>query len=257
MKKLLLLAMTAFITTGAFSLTGRDIMEMVEEKESPNSMHGLVELLITEANGSVKKRIIEMWSLEDSNELSKQIMVFRAPASVKNTRFLIKEKDDGDDKWIFLPALGKVRRIASSDGESSFMGTEFTYDDMSSREIDDYTYKYLKDEALDGYDCYVVEATPKDLDDNQYSKTTAWIIKDSDMLTVIKMDLYNKKGELNKVLTVKDLEKLDGYWIPNKSTMTNLLNNRKSTIVNKKVEVDKKTNPALFGKRYLTTGKIK
>lgn len=232
-------------------------MEMVEDKKSPDSMHGLVELTITEADGSVKNRIIEMWSVEDDNDLSKQIMVFRTPASVKNTRFLIKEKEDGDDKWIFLPALGKVRRIASSDGGSSFMGTEFTYDDMSSRDIDDYTYNYLRDEELDGYECYVIESTPKDLDDNQYSKTVAWIIKDKDILTPVKMELYNKKGELNKVLIVSDLEKTDGYWIPNSTTMKNLLNKRSSTIINKKVEVDKKTNPALFEKRFLTTGKVK
>lgn len=256
-KSIVLFTVFTFFTSGLFSLTGRDIMEMVEEKDSPNSAHALVELNITEADGSVKNRVIEMWSKEDDDELSNQIMVFRAPASVKNTRFLIKENGDGDDKWIFLPALGKARRIAASDGESSFMGTEFTYDDMSSRDIDDYTYKYLGDETVDGYDCYMVEATPIDLDDNQYSKTVAWIVKDEDILTPIKMELYNKKGELNKILTIDELEKIEGYWIPNSTTMKNILNNRASTILNKKIELDQKTNPALFGKRFLTTGKVK
>ncbi len=69
--------------------------------------------------------------------------------------------------------------------------------------------------------------------------------------------MYNKKGELNKVLTIKDLKKTDGFWIPGSTTMENLLTSRSSTIVNKKVEVDKKTNPGLFEKRFLTTGKVK
>lgn len=256
MKRLTLITLLTFIATGVFSITGRDIMEMVEEKESPKTAHALVELHIKEADGSVKNRIIEMWS-RDNNDLSNQIMVFRTPKSVKNTRFLIKENETGDDKWIFLPALGKARRIASSDGESSFMGTEFTYDDMSSREIDDYTYEYLGDQEVDGYDCYIVESTPVDPEDNQYSKTKAWIVKDKDILTPIKMELFNKKGELNKILTINDLEKIEGYWIPNSTTMTNILNDRSSIIINKKIELDKKTNPGLFGKRFLTTGKVK
>lgn len=255
---LILFTLITFITTGAFSLTGRDIMQMVEDRNSPESLHGLLELTIKEANDSVKTRIIELWSVEDNEDLSKTIMVFRAPSAVKNTRFLTQENDGADDdQWIFLPALGKVRRIASSDGDSSFMGTEFTYDDMSSREIDDYTYQYLTDETVDGYDCYVVESIPKDLSDNQYSKTTSWVVKDKDIIRPIKMNLYNKKGELEKVLTVEELEQIDGYWISTTTTMTNLLNNRSSTIKNKKIEVDKKTNPAVFGKRFLTTGKVR
>lgn len=259
MRNILVLSILSFfITTGAFSLTGKDIMQMVEDRNNPDSLHGLLELTITEANSSVKTRIIELWSAEGSDDLTKRIMVFRSPSAVKNTRFLTKENDgDDDDQWIFLPALGKVRRIASSDGDSSFMGTEFTYDDMSSREIDDYKYKYLSDETINGYDCYVVESIPKDLSDNQYSKTTSWISKDKDIIRPIKMELFNKRGELEKILTVDELEQVDGYWIAKKTTMTNLLNSRSSTINNKKIEVDKKTNPAIFGKRFLTTGKVR
>lgn len=258
MKRVVLLTGFLTIFTILAGESGREIMEKVEAKDAPDSVHALVELVITESDGSEKNRTIEMWSREDNKGLSNQIMVFRAPKSVKNTRFLVKEVNGSDDnKWIFLPALGKARRIASSDGGSSFMGTEFTYDDMSTRNIDDYLYNYLGDKEINGYQCYIIESIPKDIDGNQYSKTVSYIIKDKDFLIPIKMELYNKKGELNKLLTVNELKKVDGYWIPFSSTMENILNDRKSQIVNKQIEVDKKTNPALFGKRFLTTGKVK
>jgi len=256
MKKLLVIGLL-LSTSLIYSVTGLDVMEMMEAKKSPDSTHMLVELIITEANGSEKSRVVEMWGNLDSNELSNQIMVFRAPASVKDTRFLIKENESGDDKWIFMPALGKVRRIAASDGDSAFMGTEFTYDDMSGGDIDDDNHKLLKEESLDGYECYVVESIPKDLSDSQYGRRVQWIIKDSDILIPIKVELYNKDGELNKVLTIRDLEKIDGFWIPGSTKMANLLNDRSSVIINKKVEVNKRINPALFEKRFLTTGRVK
>lgn len=257
MKKIILTLLLISLTTTVFSLTGKDVMEMMEAKETPKTTHMLVELKITESNGSVKNRIVEMWGATGNNDLSNQIMVFRTPASVKNTRFLIKENQTGDDKWIFMPALGKVRRIAASDGDSNFMGTEFTYDDMSAGEISDYTHKLLKEELYNGYNCYVVESIPKDLDDNQYSRRVQWIIKDPNILMPIKAELYNKKGELNKVLTISELEDYDGFWLPTVTRMENLITNRSSEMINKKAEVNKRINPALFEKRFLTTGKVK
>lgn len=257
MKRTVLIVLFIGITSTIFSITGQDVMEMMEDKESPKSTHMLVELKITETNGSVKNRVVEMWGVTGKNDLSNQIMVFRTPASVKNTRFLIKENETGDDKWIFMPALGKVRRIAASDGDSNFMGTEFTYDDMSAGEINDYTHKLLREETLKGYNCYVVESIPKVIEDNQYSRRVQWIIKDPNILMPIKAELYNKKGELNKVLTISELEDYDGFWLPTVTKMENVITNRSSEMINKKAEVNKRINPALFEKRFLTTGKVK
>lgn len=257
MNKLILVVGFMFVAGLGFSITGEDVMKMVDEKKSPDSTHALVELIITEKNGSRKQRTVEMWGITDSKDISKQMMVFRAPASVKNTRFLVKGNGDGDDKWIFMPALGKVRRIAASDGDSAFMGTEFTYDDMSSRNIEDDNHKLLREETFGGYSCYVVESVSKDLKSSQYGKRIQWVVKDDDILTPIRVELYNKKDTLNKVLTITDLENIDGFWIPNITTMENLLNNRSSIINNKKIEINKRTNPAVFEKRFLTTGKVK
>lgn len=257
MKKIILTAIFLLVTSTVFSITGLDVMNIMDEKESPKFTHALIELIITESNGSEKNRIVEMWGNTDSKDLRKQIMVFRSPASVKNTRFLIKENGEGDDKWIFMPALGKVRRIAASDGGSAFMGTEFTYDDMSGREIYDDSHKLLREEKVGTYNCYVVESIPLNLSLSQYSRRVQWIIKDKDILIPVKVELYSKKGKLNKLLTLEDLKNINGFWIPGTTKMENLLNNRSSVIKNKKIEINKRINPALFEKRFLTTGKVK
>lgn len=257
MKKVILTISFILVATVGFSITGRDVMDKMELKETPKSTHALVELLIIESNGSVKDRVVEMWSLTGSDDLNRQMMVFRAPASVKNTRFLVKENESSDDKWIFMPALGKVRRIAASDGDSAFMGTEFTYDDMSGGDIDDDTHTLLREEELDGYNCYVVESIPKDMSDSQYNRRVQWIVKDNDILMPIRVELYNKKSMLNKILTISKLENIDGFWIPSSTKMENVISNRASEINNKKIEINKRTNPAYFEKRFLTTGKVK
>ena len=137
------------------------------------------------------------------------------------------------------------------------MGTEFTYDDMSSRDIDDYSYSYIGDETINGYECYIVESKALNQSESSYSKIISWIIKDEEILIAIKVELYNKKSELNKILTIEDIKKQGEYYIPNSSTMNNLLSGRSSTIINKQLELDMKVSDSLFEKRFLTTGKVK
>ena len=93
---------------------------------------------LVDKNGDVSSRRIEQYSMDDADDLGRVLMIFHAPASVKNTRFLVMEKegDADDDQWIYLPAMQRVRRIAASEGSSSFMGSDFSYDDMSSRDIE-------------------------------------------------------------------------------------------------------------------------
>ena len=119
-------------------------------------------------------------------------------ASIAKTRFLQVENEIGkdDDKWIFLPALGRVRRISSSDKTSSFVGSDFTYGDMETREVSEDTHKLLKEEKYGKYDCYVVESVPVEKDDSQYSKRVTWVTKDS--YVPVKAELYSKKTNINK-----------------------------------------------------------
>ena len=106
-------------------------------------------------------------------------MFFQSPADVRNTSFMNWSYDKAgkdDDQWIYLPALKKVKRISSDSKSDYFMGSDFTYDDLGDRKLEDDTHKLLREEALDGIDYYVVESVPVD-EDYMYSKTITWINK--------------------------------------------------------------------------------
>ncbi len=249
-----------FILTGLTLISAQDgyeIMKKMDEKTTPKTSHSLVQMILTDQHGQQNERVIEQWSAKDNNENTHSIMIFHSPASVKNTRFLTREnKDREDDQWIFLPALNKVRRIASSDEGSSFMGTEFTYSDMGSRELNDYTYKYLGEETIQGYECYIVESNPKPNTDSPYTKTISWITVDEGILTVMKAEIYKSETEILKVLLVEKISKISGYWIPTKIIMTNTQNQRSTTIVQQKLELDKAVNSQRFSQRFLETGRV-
>ena len=108
---------------------------------------------------------------------------------MKDTRFLVLEqKGRPDDKFIYLPTLRRVRRIAAEEGGQSFMGSDFTYDDMSSRDIDDDVHTLLREENLDGVPCYVVKSVPKDAKNSQYHHRVSWVRKDN--FIPIRVEIY-------------------------------------------------------------------
>lgn len=259
MKKLLTLGcLLGLFLQNAFSMTGLDIMNKVDAVKEPNTVRNAIKLEIIGSDGEIKERLIESWGMKSSTGSDMTVMVFRAPASVKNTRFLTLEvKGHDDDQWLYLPALGKVRRIVSGDGNSSFMGTEFTYDDMASRDVDEDTHTLIGEERVGEYDCWIVESVPVDKKDSAYSKVNWWIIKTDNMLIPLKADLFDRKGKLKKQLFASEIINRDGYWTADKVKMVNVQNNRASILTTIKSKVDGKVNPKYFTKRYLSTGKVK
>jgi len=255
MKRTGLTALILLLAGSLFAQEGREVMEKVENRQTPRSSRALVTMVLQEKGESPRERQVEMLMLEGSGGLSRSLIIFRSPQSVANTRFLNAQNEGSDDdKWIYLPALKKVRRIASSEGNSSFMGTDFTYDDMSTRELDDYTYTLLKEETIKGYDCWVVESLPKEGTDSQYSKTISWIGKES--LNPVKVEMYDQEGALLKVAETGKLEEIQGHWTIMVNTMTNVQTDHSTTIRMEKIQYDRPLNPKLFTPRFLETGRL-
>ena len=251
----IVVVLIALAISPVFAIDGYEIMKAVDEKPAPSTTHALVRLVLIDTDGSEAERIIEQWGAE-SGPKTASVIVFHSPASVKNSRFLIlAEEGKPDNKWLYLPALRKVRRIAASEGDSSFMGTEFSYDDLSSRDPDDYRHTLLREETLDGYLCYVVESIAKPGVDSNYSRTVSWIVKDEDILTALKIEMYDNGAEPLKVFTVKGLEEIEGYWIPMEVSMKNLSNGKETLMVQQRIVLDEPVNTRLFTTRFLETGR--
>ena len=120
-------------------------------------------MLLKNRNGDESLRHIRIRTLEVEGDGDKSMSIFDKPFDVKGTAFLsYSHKSGSDDQWLYLPALKRVKRIASRNKSGSFMGSEFAYEDISSQEVEKYTYKYLRDEACGDRECVVMERYPVD-----------------------------------------------------------------------------------------------
>jgi len=237
-----------------FALDGREIMDRVDKRPTGKTSHARVRMDLIDSKGQVNTRSVEMFTVKGEKDLKKLVIVFHAPASVKDTRYLAVENEGrDDDKWIYLPALKRVRRIAASEGGSSFMGSDFTYDDMSDRDVDRDNHKLLREEKLESYQCYVVESSAKDPKDSQYSKRISWVAKD--LWIPVKIELYDKKGNLQKVATMDKIDTIQGFVTPLQTTMKNVQKGTATVLVMEKFVWDEPLPSSLFTTRYLETGK--
>ena len=177
-------------------------------------------MILRNKRGQESKRELEIRTLEVKDDGDKSLTVFHTPRDVRGTALLtFSHGVDPDDQWLYLPALRRVKRIASNNQSGPFMGSEFAYEDLSSQEIEKYTYKYLKDEKIDGVDCFLVEQYPV-RKDSGYTRLQTWI--DKDEYRVRKIDFYDRKGALLKTLTPSDYKQFLGkHWRAQRMNMVN------------------------------------
>jgi len=166
---------------------------------------------------------------EQADDGDKTLIVFDNPRDVKGTAFLSHtHKSETDDQWLYLPALKRVKRISSSNKSGPFMGSEFAYEDISSQEIEKYTYLYLGDEAFDGRDHFKVERFPSNAKSG-YHRQVVWF--DQAEYRVWKIDFYDRKNDLLKTLTYSDYHQyLDKYWRANVMHMVNHQTGKSTTL---------------------------
>lgn len=179
-----------------------------------------LKMVLRRANGQETVRRLRIKLLEVEGDGDKGLTIFDQPRDVQGTTFLnYSHALQPDDQWIYLPALRRVKRISSKNKTGRFMGSEFTYEDMSSMQVEKYDYKYLRDDSLDGLDTYVVEATPKD-EFSGYTRQIVWI--DKTELRARKIDFYDRRDSLLKTMRMQDYQQyLDKYWRAGKFAMSN------------------------------------
>ena len=170
----------------------------------------LAQMVLKNRQGQTSSREMKIQALEQKKDGDHRLITFAEPRDVKGTAFLVHTKKVGnDDQWLFLPALKRVKRISSNNKSGPFVGSEFAYEDLSSQEVEKYTYRYLKDETVDGMSCYVVERYPEDKKSG-YTRQITWI--DKEQYRVLKTDYYDRKDALLKTLTAKGYKEYNGYW---------------------------------------------
>jgi hypothetical protein len=240
--------------------TGRQIMEWVDERDDGDLMTQDMQMILIDKNGGQRKRTMRSYGM-DKDEDNWSIMFFLDPADVKDTGFLTYDYDDtskDDDQWLYLPALKKTKRIASGDKSGAFMGSDFTYADMTERNLDNYDYKLLQESEVDGHKVWVVEAIPntdEEIKETGYTKQVIFVRQDNKV--VVRAKSWLKKGSRHKYFDVKKLEQIDGIWTPTELHMTTKKGSKtlhKTILVNNNVKYNQEIDEDSFSIRKLEQG---
>jgi outer membrane lipoprotein-sorting protein len=177
-------------------------------------------MILRNRQGQASERELRVRALEGADG-TKSLCLFDSPADVKHTVLLTHtHKAQADDQWLYLPSLKRVRRIAAQNKSGSFMGSEFSYEDIATHVLEKYTYHWLRAEVCDGQDCFVIERRPLDRRDSGYLRQIVWI--DKQEYRTLKIDYYDRKDSLLKTLTFREYRRyLDRFWRPHDMTMVN------------------------------------
>ena len=213
----------------------RAIMEKVEARDDGDNEIADMEMVLIDKKGNKRLRQIKTFS-KDKGEDTLRLMFFAHPADVKDTGFLTFDYDDpdrDDDQWLYLPALRKTKRIASSDKSGSFMGSDLSYADMTSRNLDDYDFTLKKEVDVKGHKTWLIETLPrtkKVIEETGYTKSYLFVRQDN--YVVIRSIGWIKDGRLLKYMDVKKLAEIDGIWV---GTETHIFKKKGKQIVHKTI----------------------
>ena len=189
----------------------------------------------------------------------KSVMIIIDPPSERGIGFLQYDYEDQDkdsDQWMYLSALGKVKRIVSGNDDEpktgTLFGSEFGYEDTEQAHVDDFTYRIIKEEKYQGKDCWVIESlpTPQHARKSNYSKTEQWI--DKERLLMLKAKMYDRRGKLIKQMTQSDFIQKDGIWVGQKMNMNNVQSKRISTMKLENIALNVPVDDQLMSQRTLT-----
>ena len=188
-----------------------------------------MEMVLIDAYGSETKREMQGHILEVKGDGDRSLMIFMSPSDVRGTRMLTWSKREGnDDQWLYLPSLRRVRRISSNNRMSSFMGSEFSFEDLGSQEVERYNFKFLKDDKYNDEEVHVLQRVPKDR--SGYSKMVMYVSKSK--LLPLKIEYFDRREELLKTGEFKNHTEYKvgnkKVWRSNEIHMNNVQTQKKS-----------------------------
>jgi len=204
----------------------RAIMEKVDARDDGDNQTGDMQMVLIDKRGKQRVRKIATF-IKDKGDDTYRLMFFLHPADVKDTSFLTYDYDDpkkDDDQWLYLPALKKTKRIATSDKSGSFMGSDLNYADMTSRDLEDYDYSFYekgKEAEVRGNKVWVIWSTPRSkevIDETGYKKSLLFVRPDINM--VVRGINWVKDGGYLKYMDMRKIEQIDGIWVATDTLVT-------------------------------------
>ncbi len=209
-----------------FAQEPRQIVQEAQRRGRSNSQRYEGVLEVTSADSKVTRKSWQTWRLGSYGD-SKAIIRFTAPAEVKGVALLvINHPERSSDQWMWTPAIARDRRIALQDRSTRFFGTDFSFEDLEERDVDQYDYRFTGEETIDGAPCWRIDARPKQSKTSQYTLSRTWIRKDN--YVAAQYENFIKDQPVRR-LEQKDIQNIQGIWTARTLEMTDL--RRKSRTV--------------------------
>ena len=192
-------------------------------------------MILYNRQGQKSQRRMHSRSFEMKNDGDKSMIIFDQPRDIQGTAFLtFTHSLKADDQWLYLPALKRIKRISSNNKSGPFMGSEFSYEDLASQEVDKYTYKYIKDDNFEGSDTFVFERYPT-YKHSGYTKEIVYM--DKKMYQPLKVIFYDRKSSILKTLLFQDYHlHIKKYWRPTKMKMINHQTGKSTDLIWNKIQ---------------------
>ncbi len=226
--------------------SGPEIAKLLNERSMPFSMSSKISMTLTNSKKKMRKSVMIS---KFTNRNKYQLIWVLEPKSDRGMSFLKKEHSDQNHEMrIWLPAFNKIRRINANRMGDSFMGSDLSYEDMTSRSLSENNYFRLEDEMIEGDSCYVLEVIPKAKLKNSYSMHQVWISKDN--FHIVKEKSFDKNNKLKKMKTFF-YTKVESYFVASKIFVKNFQKNHTTNLNIENIKVDTEIDNALFQEKSL------
>jgi len=221
------------LAAGAEAQDARQIVQESQKRGEAKSERYEGRLQVFEAGKTITEK---RWQYErlGSYGNSQSVLRFTAPPEVKGVALLvIYHADRASDQWMWTPAIGRERRIALQDRSTRFFGTDFSFEDLEERDVDQYTYRMLGDEAIDGAACWKIESTPKEAKSSQYTRSIVWVRKDDYAFARIENFV---RDQVVRRLNYSDIQNVQGIWTARQLEMADLRRNSRTRLTLDKLQ---------------------
>ncbi len=238
----------------AASAQAPDATEIIQKQlasyyQAGKDFQGKVSMRLTNAQGSQRERAMNMWRINiGSGGDQRYLITFDAPADVRGMGFLVwKYAKKEDDRWLFIPAIKVVKRVASDDKRASFVGSDFTYEDISGRDADEELHTLLRQESFSDRPVYVVESRPKVA--AAQTKRLIWV--DRERWLPLKEEYYDSEGKLQRTFKAEKVESIGGHWTVTTRSMLNAQSGHRTEVAFKSIRYDTGLTDDMFAERNL------
>lgn len=243
--KIAKLILISILLQSLFALSGKELAILIDDRQSPEDMKSTMSMVLTNKNGKIRSSEIRSYSTDGSK---KQILWFLAPADDKGVAYLkIEHQDKKDDMKLWLPNFKKIRRISSRKKSESFMGSDMSYEDMTSRDLNEYSYSIIGSEMINNNDCYILESIPRGIK-SEYSKHISWVTKDTYL--TLKEESFDQNGALLKSKLIA-YQKIKAYDIMKELHVKNVQRNHQTVLKFNDLEVDTGIKDNIFHEKNL------